>query len=1080
MATSDLGPLRSISPVASVWCRQVDNEAESPGYTAIPDEFPGRRETMEAIRLVGNLTINASDTHDYWDPDPSSTLSYYPNLFVYPAAGGRYTCVGRMFLSTEDRPRLGMKTLVFVTDDLTQSGAFGEMVLRALASLDGRAERPRSELKADPSVYQAVGEGFLFHRGTTEPVVAVASEQWETVGQTVMEMIRSMPASLVALGAFLVFPYFLPAAKVDLHQLTEEIPLALAVMRVPRQEAEGERHTKRMQSWESLPVSVRDLTRPPSGRSKESLPLVLQYVRDEEENRVAEVARRVDQVEGPRLAAHLSDTEHQRGRERRREMWRIGTAMETAALLLSRPKGRSVKVSAETQKRANQYLEAKPGESPLLPAAPAVGAAPTTPSPLGSPAPPSPSPSLASASASNASGTTPPPSPAASATGDSSRPAGSTGSLPTGVPQWLRPTAGITLPPEERNRVPLPTSDDPSRSPRPASPATGPSSASLLGRPPEPGAPAAPLSPPARPADGPIAWQPSANDLDARVARALQQAEARWSAELDRRLHATVESLAREPLSELSGRLSSLEQRPIPTSEEIGAAVESRLRGAMDTRLSETDRRLNETVLRPLETLVRRLEAVEGRSVPTAEAIRSEVEGHLLASLEPKLAGIDTRLAEASREAAEGWAERLRRELKAAIDELSARSGKAEEELRTSLAAQIDLEVLEAKEQGTALREELEGRMRELLDRHFAEAERRRAQETRELEQKVGLLVDGRAQELEKHLSSTLTERTERLTAASDDRISHVERRLASERDARLSELTEAHRAALGALHQRTLASVDQRLRESRAEEEQRSVTLAETVRGELDASLERRLASPEFDAGLAHRIHRAVDAARAEQGAEIAQALSQAESRIATAREEAVGQLHAVQNQLASRESDLAAIEETLRAEIDDLDRRLMVVNDHVLPLVRQTWLKVSEQEFAARAKVTEARLGSVRQELSEEIRRVEADLLQQQSDLRDRLEASVASHGRIWLNLLRQISPDGGGGIPSAANPASHRFPRRSRPMSASLPSAAESEALPSDGMPFAEDPPNPMDPELGHEFGAKDARRRPLRRA
>ncbi len=137
MATAGVGTSAGLAPVAVVWCRQVDNEAESPGYTTIPEEFAGRRETLEAIRLVGNLTINIADTHDYWDPNPSQPLSYYPNLFLYPAASGRYTCVGRMFLSTEDRPRLGMKTLVFSTADLVASGEFGPAGLRAHATRGG-------------------------------------------------------------------------------------------------------------------------------------------------------------------------------------------------------------------------------------------------------------------------------------------------------------------------------------------------------------------------------------------------------------------------------------------------------------------------------------------------------------------------------------------------------------------------------------------------------------------------------------------------------------------------------------------------------------------------------------------------------------------------------------------------------------------------------------------------------------------------------------------------------------------------------------------------------------------------------
>ncbi|MCI4360538.1 MAG: hypothetical protein L3J91_02445, partial [Thermoplasmata archaeon] len=182
VAPSEPRPAVSTSPVAVVWCRQVDNEAESPGYTTVPEDFPGQRETLEVIRTVGNLTVNVADTHDYWDPDPSQPLSYYPNLFLYPAYGGRYVCVGRMFLSTEDRPRLGMKTLVLDTAQLIASGEFGATILRWHASMGGpKREGMRPPPVPDPSLYHAVGEGFLFHRGSTDPVVLVASDDWESV-----------------------------------------------------------------------------------------------------------------------------------------------------------------------------------------------------------------------------------------------------------------------------------------------------------------------------------------------------------------------------------------------------------------------------------------------------------------------------------------------------------------------------------------------------------------------------------------------------------------------------------------------------------------------------------------------------------------------------------------------------------------------------------------------------------------------------------------------------------------------------------------------------------------------------------
>ena len=1067
MAAGDVPTNRSLAPVASVWCRQVDHEAESPGYTAIPDEFPGRRETLEAIRTVGNLTINVADTHDYWDPDPSSTLSYYPNLFVYPAAGGKYTSVGRMFLSTEDRPRLGMKTLVFSTAELIETGAFGEMVLRALATLDGRAERPRPDLEPDPSVYQAVGEGFLFHRGTTEPVVLVASEQWESVCRAVADVIRAMPASLVALGAFLVFPYFLPAAKVDLRQFTEEIPLALAVMRVPRQEAEGERHAKRMESWEELPVSLRDLTRPPTSRAKDALPLVLQYVRDHAEGKEFEVARRVDQVEGPRLGGHLADPDRQLGRDRRREMWRIGTAMETAALLLSRPKGRGVKVSAETQKRANQYLDARPGEAPqLTPRAPDAAPTPAaTPLAVLDPAATSIAVPPSQAGPVPAPVTAPPPASPA----------------PEGVPSWLRASTGIAPVPLDPQAVPVSTSNDPSlqrASPpptvvAPAPPAPPPVPAAAPVRP----APASP--PPVRyPASPPPPSAPAVSLLDpgmvdARIARAVSEAERRWSEAMENRLRGTpaaAEAAARQATAPLAARLEAVEQRPVPTADAISTELEAKVRAWVDLRFMESDRRMDQSVLEPLITLVHRVDGLDHRPAANPDAITAEVEKRLRVQYEQRSADTDRKLTEAIRLSSEGWADRIRRELQQAVDELAARSSRAEEELRTSLAAQIDLEVLEAKEQGTALREEVEGRLRELLTSHFEETDRRRAQEVREFELRISALIDGRSKEAEQRLTAVVAQNTDRVNATTDDRISHVERRLGAERDARLTEFTEAHRAALAALQTRLQAQLDQKVRENRTDEEQRTVVLLSRMRADLETSIDRKLAAPQFEAGLDQRIAQVVDAHRAEQSDRLNQVIGDAEQKIAAAREDAVARLTEIEQRLESREGDYSTLEEALRTEVDDLDRRLMVVNDHVLPLVRQTWLKVSEQEFAARAKVTESRLAAVRQELSEEVRRVEGELLQQQADLRDRLEASVASHGRIWLNLLRQMSPDGGSGMPPEAMPASHRFPRRARIPNPSLPSSEESAALPANAVPFASDPPNPMDPELGQELGTK----------
>ncbi len=135
-------------------------------------------------------------------------------------------------------------------------------------------------------------------------------------------------------------------------------------MRVAKTEASGPRHDRRVQSWETASLTVRDLTSdtlPSTGpRGKDPLPLVLQYLRDHAEAKLQPIRQRVDLVELPRLRAHLAETERQTGRARRKECWRIGTAMESAALLLQRSRGRQIPVSGETAKRAQEYLRVAP------------------------------------------------------------------------------------------------------------------------------------------------------------------------------------------------------------------------------------------------------------------------------------------------------------------------------------------------------------------------------------------------------------------------------------------------------------------------------------------------------------------------------------------------------------------------------------------------------------------------------------------------------------------------------------------------------------------------------------------------
>jgi hypothetical protein len=982
MTTADGVGATAHTPIAVVWCRQVDNEAESPGYTTIPDEFPGRRETLEAIRVVGNLTVNIADTHDYWDPDPSQPLSYYPNLFLYPASGGKYTCVGRMFLSTEDRPRIGMKTLVFDTAALIETGEFGAAVLRAHATMGGRTDAAGPTAEPESSIYQGVGEGFLFHRGSTEPVVLVASEQWESVNQVALDLVRTLPTPLVALGAFLVFPYFLPVAKVDMHQFTEQLPLALAVMRVPRGEAQGDRHAKRIQGWEGAPVSLRDLTKTPSSRGKDTLPLVLQYARDRSDEKLAEVSRRVDLVERPRLRALLDDPDRLAGRDRRKEMWRIGTAMETAALMISRPRGRTVTLTGETGRRASEYVKAR-----LSDESPGVSA-------VAAPLPES-----------SSGGTSP-------------------------LPPWLQRPPDIAVPSSGSTTVPVSIQTDPSlfpsSSPSPSSP--GPMNSSADGT----------------PASFPVLFDPPAADpqVDEKIAAALQENDAK-------------------------------------------------IRASFDTLLAQSNETGTKALFQVQSDLLRRLNALETRPAPPAPAtlaeVAGEVERRIRTTPDPRLAELSDKIQQTVKAAGEVWASALRQELKQWAEELTARSAHTEEELRAALVAQLELEVSEAKEQNSTLREQIEARVRALIEGRSAELEQRRAKDLRELDQRLGLLVEGRTKELEQRLTLAGDVRSKELEqrlggstdarakemetrilaqvqaarAQFEDRVSQSSKRLEIDREARLTEIGDTHAKSLAGLQVRMQSYLDQKIREDQERERGKYVELLARLKAEVDEALARTIDSTRFDAAVRERVARAV----AEQRVDQTKALAEVEGRLRTDHGASITRLEGIETKIRERETDLARTEEKVRHDVEDLDRRIQVMSDRMLPLMRKTWVRIEDLEKAVAAGPNATQTADLRRDLARELRRIETELHDESAELRDRLESTVTSQGKIWLTLVRQISEAGAGYVPTEEDvrrASARRAGRRAlatdaadddllgRPRSRETPYGA-----------FEDDPANPIDP-------------------
>jgi hypothetical protein len=1053
MAITEEVAVVSHAPVAVVWCRQVDNEAESPGYTTIPDDFPGRRETLETIRIVGNLTVNVADTHDYWDPDPSQPLSYYPNLFLYPAAGGRYTCVGRMFLSTEDRPRIGMKTLVFDTAALVASGEFGAAVLRAHATMGGRSAPDRPTADPDQSVYQSVGEGFLFHRGSTEPVVLVTSDQWDAANRVALGLVGSLPTALVALGAFLVFPYFLPVGKVDMHQFTEQLPLALAVMRVPRGEAQGERHVKRVQGWDDAPVTLRDLTHPPAGRqAKDALPLVLQYARDHAEEKLGEVSRRVDLVEGPRLDELLRDVDRQAGRDRRKEMWRTGTAMETAALLLARPRGRTVTGSGEAAKRANLYVKARPdGDRGGLSGPPSGGG----------------------------------------------RPADTLPAATSQLPPWLMRSVDVTLPPPGDVAVPVSIQSDPSLLKGVASPVpSGPSpSAPVVASPPvEPTALPTPAPGPA------IVPAPS-------VAPA-------WAG-------------PPPPVVAPAPPAASVSAGPDVRS--AVEASEAKLRAAFDARLQEVGENTARLLAQSRTETAARLSALEARPAASPDSVAREVERAVHQSTDPRLAEIPNEVLRAVKAASDAWVASFKADLERITSEMAARSARTEEELRAALVAQLDLELAETREQGSALREAIEGRVRTLIDTRLSELDQKRAKDVRELEQRLGLLLEGRSKDLESRIAgqlenragefdqrrgresreaesriaTTLETRSKELEArftalldarsketearlgnqlamnrtALDERMAQSIKRLEVEREARLAEISDTHAKSLAGLQVRMQSYLDQKMREDADRERTKYVELLARLKGEVDDALGRTIDSTRFDEAVRDRVDRAAVEIRRE----MSHTMVDLESRLGGDRGLAPDQLADLEKKLQERADATSDLDAKVRQEMEDLDRRVQVVTDKIVPLVRKTWVRIDEVEkLLGRADDSEARFGQLRRDLGRELRRIETELRDEQAQLRRRLESSMTNQSKIWLNLVRQLSDASAGYVPSEADLRTERARRAGdRPVDPDdedllgRPRSRESPYVD-----FSEEPANPLDPEAPPER-PPTGRRPPARR-
>jgi hypothetical protein len=970
-------------PVAVVWCRQVDNEAESPGYTALPNDFPGYAETLEAIRIVGNLAVNVADTQDYWDPDPALPLSYYRNLFLYPAYGGTYTCLGRMFLSTEDRPRLGMKTLVLETAKLLTAPTLGGTLLDWYESMGGGRHDQRAPTP-DPRLYPLIGEGFLFSRGSTEPVVVIASEEWEATMETIFDYLRALPASLLSLGAVLAFPYFLPEPKTNLTDFTESTPLALSVMRVPRGESSGERHRKRVQSWQEAPVTLYDLTGgipAPAGKTKEAVPLVVQYVRDHASTRLSPVTERVDRVELRTLRARLADPDRQGGKDRRKEMWRLATAMESTALLLQRPRGRRLDVSPEVSRRAQEYLHAQTEEEPTeeLPTADFAATPPAV---------------------------SPEPGPAAQ------------------LPPWLQRGHGPVAPAQRSNKVevvPISVKDDPSlqRSPEPSAGAPGPAAstdtsalrrqveADLMRYLDERLAAVNPVPP--------AAWTKALED----------QLTERLMSALDQRLQtippppppAPVDSLQVEALLQerLKAALADQANRQSEAGKESRTAMEQRLTSWTATQQQALSSLTDRLLARTAELEARLGQDSTARIAEAEERIRGDLQAIVARELDvglrnlvdPKLQELKTRSDEVLRQSVEAIRTQLRDSMVQAVNEVRQRAQTSEEDLRGALVAQLDLHLREAQDRDESQRRELEEKLRAATEARLAEVEQRRAKELQEVERRLALLTDGRAREVQEKVTAALREAEARTSAQIEEQLGGLEARQDRKVDTKLDELRESEMHSVADLQVRLQSYADQKLRESLDRDREKYLELLARLKGETEASLARALDAAAVERVAKEAVQRNTENLRTDVQHLIDLRAMAVEERFVREHAELTDRLEGLRADIADRSRDSTRLEDAVRAELEELDRKIVVLTDRLVPIVRKAWTRLAEIERGS-ASTAEADLkyAQLRREFTHDIRRIESDLADRTREIRERVEGTIANQGRVWLTLVRQLS--------------------------------------------------------------------------
>lgn len=743
-ASSTAGPPAAARPVAVVWGSGLRGPSGA-HLSSLPEEFPDRDRIVRAVEAVGRMAVAAAVGQELWDPDPSSAIAFYPNLFLHPAAGGAFTCIGRLFLAKQEPRRLGFKSFVLDTRELLDTGRFGPTVLRWHASMGGAAT-PSAEPAAprDGRLAAAVASGMVMGGGTTEPMVLLAESSYEPAMRLLLEMIGEMPTALLAASSILTFPFPLPERSRRLAELQSEVPLALVLVR----DGIGRSPTNASESADRFPLLDLDgLAAEAEGGGPS--PAFARLLVDGDAPRLAAIRTRTDQAELPRLRIALADPSQQTAEARRSEIWRVGTQMESAAMLFKRAVGRS---PPSPTSPAVPPTPARPvASAPLAPARSGASAGPM-PSSLQSPLVPRPLPKAADRPA--------------------ARP-----SSPT--PMGARPPTSSSSPAP----VPTPAANDAGSrpSPYPSAPSDErPGSEARLHR-----------SLDARIAEEHQVTVAAIQSLreefqhrvDAEAAMARGALLASAPSEVDRRVRESVRSSLHDQVQELADTLRvELEERFARENQSAGAAreaVESSSR-ALENRLEERWSALLQARAADIAaSLQTQIEATEARSAERAVQALDTLRQELRQVGADREVALDDRIAKATSKLEGRLDKRLAEHLGEALESERARS--------VELLARMQLEIQEAAK--TADPGALEG----LVAGQLAVLRGSLAEETR-------TTAEASARELERRLEAVRRSDVERLA--------RLESQIGAQSEA-LAAAQRATRAELDETVKKVLASAD-------------------------------------------------------------------------------------------------------------------------------------------------------------------------------------------------------------------------------------------------------------------------------